>query len=130
MNILQHRAAAATAAIEAARTPLQKHRAREEGLAVKRDLEQAIAGDAAVAAFKKAKPQSSAGVWKGEPVNDRPVFMTGPAGTKITGPIKLPDGSSASPNPQGQIVVPMKYEPAMVACGFVRANAVMTSVGE
>lgn len=96
MNILQHRAAEATAAIDAARTPLQKHMAASEALSVKRDLEQQIAGDAAVAAFKKAKPQSSAGMWKGEPVADRPVFMTGPAGTKITGPIKLPDGSSGA----------------------------------
>lgn len=128
MNNLLHRAAAATAAIDTARTPLQKHLAREEGLAIKRELEQQVAGDAAVAAFKKAKPQNSAGVWKGEPVHDRPVFMTGPAGTRITGPIKLPDGSSAAPNPQGQIVVPMKDVPAMVARGFIRANSVMTSL--
>lgn len=129
MNILQHRAAAATAAMEAARTPLQKHMAHQEGLGVKRDIEQSIAGDAALAAFKKAKPQSTLGMWKGEPVHDRPIFMIGPAGTKITGPVKLPDGTSAAPNPQGQIVVPMVHVPAMIARGFVRANSVMTNLG-
>jgi hypothetical protein len=128
MSHLLHRAAAATAAIETARTPLQKHVAEQEGLAVRRDLEQQIASDAAVAAFKRAKPQNSAGIWKGEPVHDRPVFMTGPAGTRIVDPIKLPDGTSAAPNPQGQIVVPMKDVPAMVARGFIRANSVMTNL--
>lgn len=102
--------------------------AREEGLGVKRDLEQQIANDAVVAAFRKTRPQSSAGMWKGDPVADGPVFMTGPAGTKITGPIKLLDGSSAAPNSQGQIVVPMKHVPAMIARGFIRANSVMTDL--
>jgi hypothetical protein len=53
--------------METARTPLEKHLAREEGLAVKRDLELQIAGDAAVAAFKNAKPQNSARMYKGGP---------------------------------------------------------------
>lgn len=128
MNHLLHRAAAATNALQTARTPLQKHVAREEAYLVKRDLEQQVASDAAIAAFKKAKPQNTAGMFKGEPVHDRPVFMTGPAGTRITGPIKLPDGSSAAPNPQGQIVVPMQHVPAMIARGFVRANSVMTNL--
>jgi hypothetical protein len=128
MTHLLHRAHAAKAAIEVARTPMEKHFAREDGLSVKRDLEKQIADDAALAAFKSAQPQNSFGVWKGEPVSDRPVFMTGPAGTKITSPIALPDGTRAAPNPQGQIVVPMRFVPAMIARGFVRANSVMTNL--
>jgi hypothetical protein len=123
---LQHRAYAAAAEITNARTPLQKHMARQEGLSVKGELEKQIADDAALAAFKSAQPQSSFGVWKGALVHDRPVFMTGPAGTKITGPVALPAGTKAVPNPQGQIVVPMAMVPAMIARGFIRANSVIT----
>jgi hypothetical protein len=126
--MLQHRANAAMAKIETAQTPLQKHLAREEGLSVKRDLEKQIGDDAAVAAFKSAQPQSSVGVWKGNLVHDHPVFMTGPAGTKIVAPVALPDGSRAAPNPQGQVVVPMRLVPAMIARGFVRANSVITEL--
>jgi hypothetical protein len=125
-NILQHRANAAMADIESARTPLEKHRARQEGLAVKADLEKLIGDDNALAVFKATRPQSAFGVWKGAPVHDRPVFMTGPAGTKIIAPISLPDGTKAEPNPQGQIVVPMPMVPAMTVRGFVRANSVIT----
>jgi len=124
-HLLQHRAHEAVVKIETARTPLERHTARQEGLSVKADLEKQISGDAALAAFKSAQPQSMAGVWKGL-VHDRPVFMTGPAGTKITDPITLPDGSKAEPNPQGQIVVPMPLVAAMIARGFVRANSVIT----
>jgi len=124
-HMLQHRAHEAVAKIETARTPLQKYLARQEGLSVKADLEKQISDDAALAAFKSAQPQSAFGVWKGL-VHDRPVFMTGPAGTKITGPITLPDGSKAEPNPQGQIVVPMPLVSAMIARGFVRVNSVIT----
>jgi hypothetical protein len=127
-NMLQHRAHAAKVAIATARTPMEKHMARQDGLAVKADLEKQIADDAAVALFKATPAQSMAGVWKGELVHDRPVFMVGPAGTKITGPIALPDGTRAAPNPQYQIVVPMKFVPAMIARGFVRANSVMTNL--
>lgn len=124
-HLLQHRAHEAVAKINEARTPLQRHLARHEGLSVKADLEKQIGDDAALAAFKSAQPQSAFGVWKGL-VHDRPVFMTGPTGTKITGPITLPDGSKVEPNPQGQIVVPMPLVPAMIARGFVRANSVIT----
>jgi hypothetical protein len=124
-RLLQHRAHAAKVAIETARTPMEKHFARQEGLSVKADLEKQIGDAAALAVFKSAQPQSTFGVWKGL-VHDRPVFMTGPAGTKITGPITLPDGSKAEPNPQYQIVVPMPMVPAMIARGFVRANSVIT----
>ncbi|SDP49478.1 hypothetical protein [Afipia sp. GAS231] len=127
-HMLQHRAAAAMADIESARTPLEKHRARQEGLAVKADLEKLIGDDNALAVFKATRPQSAFGVWKGAPVHDRPVFMTGPAGTKITGPITLPDGTKAAPNPQGQIVVAMPMVPAMIARGFFRANSVITEL--
>ena len=33
----------------------------------------------------------------------------------IDGSVALPDGTKAAPNPQGQIVVPMRLVPAMVA---------------
>jgi hypothetical protein len=125
-RMLMNRAAQATAAIESAKTPMQKHLAREEGLTVVRDLEKQLGDDAALAAFKAAQPQSSVGVWKGAPVADRPVFMVSQIGTRITAPIKLPDGTLASPNPQGQITVPMPLVAAMLARGFIRANSVIT----
>lgn len=124
-HLLQHRAHAAKVAIETARTPMEKHFARQEGFAIKADLERQISDDAALATFKSAQPQSAFGVWKGL-VHDRPVFMVGPAGTRITGPITLPDGTKAEPNPQYQIVVPMALVPAMIARGFIRANSVIT----
>ena len=65
---LQHRANAAMAAIDTARTPYEKAAAQHEGLAVKRDIEKQIGDDAALAAFRKSQPQPMAGVWKGEPV--------------------------------------------------------------
>jgi hypothetical protein len=125
--MLQHRANAAMAKITSARTPYEKRVAHAEGLSVKADLEKQIGDDAALAAFSKAKPQSMVGVWT-EPVSDRPIFMVGPAGTKITAPIALPDGTRAAPNPQGQIVVPMSMVPAMLARGFIRANSVITEL--
>jgi hypothetical protein len=126
-HLLQHRAHEAVAKIETARTPLERHTARQEGLSVKADLEKQISDDAALSPFKSAQPQSAFGVWKGL-VHDRPVFMTGPAGTKITGPITLPDGSKAEPNPQYQIVVPMPLVPAMIARGFIRTNSVISEL--
>jgi len=127
---IQHRANAAMAAIDEARTPLQKHEARQEGLAVHAELEKHVADDAALAAFRKAQPKSMAGVYNDDTVRDHPVFMTGPAETRITGPVKLPDGSMAAPNPQGQIVVPASMVPAMMARGYFRANSVITELGE
>ena len=56
--MLQHRANAAMAKITSARTPHEKHLARQDGLAVKADLEKQLADDAALAAFSKANPQS------------------------------------------------------------------------
>jgi hypothetical protein len=127
---LQHRANEAMAAIDAAKTPVQKRDARADGIAVHADLKKQIADENFKAAFKAAKPQSMIGVWKGEPVRDAPVFMTGPAETRITGPVKLPDGTLAAPNPQGQIVVPASMVPAMMARGYFRANSVTTALGE
>ena len=72
-HILQHRANAAMAAIDAARTPMEKHAARQAGFVVKADLEKQLGDDKAIAAFKAARPQSSVGVWKGVP---RMIFMT------------------------------------------------------
>jgi hypothetical protein len=127
---LQHRANAAMAAIDDAKTPFQKYAARQEGLSVKADLEKQIGDDKAMAAFKSAKPLSMAGVYKDDTVRDHPVFMTGPAETRITGPVKLPDGTMAAPNPQGQIVVPASMVSAMMARGYFRANSVITALGE
>lgn len=127
---LQHRANAAMAAIDQARTPAQKHAARQEGLSVKADLEKQIGDSNAMAAFKAAKLQSMTGVYTDNTVRDYPVFMTGPAETRITGPVKLPDGSLAAPNPQGQIVVPASMVPAMMGRGYFRANSVITALGE
>jgi hypothetical protein len=125
---LQHRASAAMADIDAAKTPMQKHQARQEGFAVKAELEKHIADDKAMAAFKAAVPQNSSGMYS-DVVRDHPMFLVGPAGKKITTTIALPDGSKATPNPQGQIVVPARFVPAMIARGFVQANSVFTDPG-
>jgi hypothetical protein len=130
MNILQHRAAVAMAKITAARTPQERHEARQEGVAVKADLEQHIADENFKTAFKAAKPQSMVGAWKDNTVRDAPVFMTGPAETRITRPVKLPDGTMAAPNPQGQIVVPASMAAEMTRRGYFRANSVITALGE
>lgn len=127
---LQHRANAAMAAIDAAKTPLQKHAARQEGFAVKAELEKHIGDEKVMAAMLAVQPQNSFGVYKDNTVRDAPVFMTGPAETRITRPVKLPDGTMAAPNPQGQIVVPASMVPAMMARGYFRANSVITALGE
>jgi hypothetical protein len=126
-HMLMNRAAVACAAIESAKTPMQKRLAEQEGLSVKQALEKQLADDAALAAFSKAKPQSMAGVWTA-PINDHPVFMVAQPGTKITGPITLPDGSLAAPNPQYQIAVPLRFLDEMLRRGFIRANSVMTNL--
>jgi hypothetical protein len=122
MNVLQHRANEVMSKIDNARTPQEKAEADREGHIVKSDMEKFVADLKATAIFKATKPQSMFGVWKSDPVSDRPIFMTGPAGTKITAAISLPDGTKAAPTPQGQIVVPATAVPAMIARGFVRAN--------
>jgi hypothetical protein len=127
-TVLKHRALAAGHAIDTARSPVQKHFAREQGLSAKADLEKHIADEKALAAFRKVKPRSMIGVWKDDTVRDHPVFMTGPAETRIARPVKLPDGSFAAPNPQGQIVVPASMVPAMIARGYFRANSVITEL--
>jgi hypothetical protein len=127
---IQHRANAAMAAIDEAKTPAQKHAARQEGLTVKADLEKQIGDDKAMAAFKAAQPKSMAGVYKDDTVRDYPVFMTAAAEARILRPVKLPDGTLAQPNPQGQIVVPASMVPAMMARGYFRANSVITALGE
>jgi hypothetical protein len=108
--------------LTSARTSLEKSEARAEAVAIKQDLEKWLGDDRALAAFRKAKPKNSAGVYKGDPVVDHPVFMVGPAGTKITAPIALPDGSKAVPNPQYQITVPARFVPQMIVRGFIRVN--------
>jgi len=85
LNILQHQANAAVAAIDSAKTPLQKHEARHKALSVKADLEKQLGDDRAMAAFKASQPQNSNGMYK-DTVRDHPLFMVGPTGTKITGP--------------------------------------------
>jgi hypothetical protein len=127
--LLQHRAHAAMVAIETARTPMEKYNARQAGLAVKADLEKSLGDEAALAVFRKSQPRSMVGVWKAaELVHDRPIFMTGPAETRITRPVKLPDGTMATPNPQGQITVPLKFLDEMMARGYFRANSVITNL--
>jgi hypothetical protein len=125
---LQHRASAAMADIDAAKTPMQKHQARQEGLTVKADLEKHIADDKAMAAFKAAVPQNSLGMYQ-DIVRDHPMFLVGPGGKKIIKPVALPNGEKAIPNPQGQIVVAAHLVPAMLAAGFVQANSVFTDPG-
>lgn len=127
---LQHRAAAAGAAIDNARTPAEKHAAKAEGLSVYAALAKHLADEQALAAFSKAKPQSMVGVWKGEPIADHPVHMVRADGKKIVAPVTLPDGSQAKPNPQYQIVVPAHHAAEMQRRGFVQANAVITPLGE
>src|SRR5690349_6255564 len=115
---LQHQAAVAMAKIDSARTPQERHEARQEGLSVHADLKKQIGDDAALAAFKAAQPQNSFGMYK-DIVRDAPLFMVGRGGTKITATVELPDGSKAMPNPQGQIVIEARFLPAMIARGFV-----------
>lgn len=126
MNVLQHRANEAMSKIASARTPHEKAVAEREGHIVKADMEKYLADDKAVAIFKATKPQSMFG--KSDTLSDKPVFMTGPAGTKITAPIALPDGTKAAPNPQGQITVPASAAAAMIARGFIRANSHTTAL--
>jgi hypothetical protein len=126
LNVLQHRANEAMAKITSARTPQERHDARQQAISVKADLEKHLADDKAMAAFKAAQPQNSIGMYK-DTVRDHPLFMVGPGGSKITATITLPDGSKATPNPQGQIVIPARLLPAMLARGFVQANSVMTN---
>jgi hypothetical protein len=125
---LQHRAAAATAALDAAKTPMQKKAAKDEGMSLKRDLETHIADENFKAVFKAAQPQNSFGVWSGAPLT---IYMVRGDGKKITAPVKLPgDGTMAAPNPQGQSAVPVNLVPAMLRLGFVRTNSVITPLGE
>jgi hypothetical protein len=118
------------AAIDDARTPAQKRDARADGLAVHGELQKHLSDNQALAAFKAAQPKSMAGVYKDNTVRDAPVFMTAAAEARITRPVKLPDGTLATPNPQGQIVVPASMVPAMMARGYFRANSVITELGE
>jgi hypothetical protein len=132
VNIIQHRqaAAAAMAKIDAARTPHEKKIAREEGVAVHAALAKFIADDNALKAISAARPQNSAGMFSGEPVFDHPVFMVRADGTKITAPVVLPGGSKAAPNAAYQITVPAHFVAAMMARGYVRANSVITALGD
>ena len=65
MNILQHRTNEALANIKDATTPHAKAVAMRRVIVVKADLEKQISDIHAVAAFKSALPQTSAGIWKG-----------------------------------------------------------------
>jgi len=124
--ILQQRANAAGAAIDAAKTPLQKQ-ARQQGLSVYAELAKHLSDEKALAAFKNAKPENSGGMWNGAPLV---IYMTRADGKKITAPVTLSDGSIAAPNPQYQIAVPLNLVNAMLQRGYVRANDVLTDIGE
>lgn len=121
-NILQHRANAAIASIDNARTPHEKAIAEREAFAVKADLEKQLGDDKALAVFKAGKPQSSAGVWSGSP---RIIFMIRADGTKPAASVALPNGSSVVPI-QGQIPVPENLVAAMISQGWKRSNDVIT----
>ena len=118
---LQHQARAAIAAIDAAKTPLQKHEARQQALNVRADLEKQLGDDKAVAAFKAAQPQNSGGMWKGVP---RFIHMVRADGSKPTAAVAMPDGTKVVPI-QGQIPVPENQVAAMTARGWKRANDVI-----
>jgi hypothetical protein len=119
-HVLLHQAASAIEKIKAARTPMEKHFAREDGLRVKADLEKHIADEAALKAFAAVQPRSTAGTYKGMP---RFFFMVPKDGKKQTALVTLPDGSSVTPI-QSQIPVPEEQVPAMTARGWTRANSV------
>jgi hypothetical protein len=124
MNVLQHRANAAMEKIKSAGTPLEKHQAHEEGMAVKADLEKFLADENALKAFKSAQPRSVVAMFKGAP---RYIFMVPAAGKTQTAAVTLPDGTKVVPV-QNQISVPEKMIPAMIAKGWVRANDVITEL--
>jgi hypothetical protein len=124
LNVLQHRANQAMAKITSARTPQEKHDARQEGFAVKADLEKYLADENALKAFKAARPKSAVGMYKGAP---RFVFMVPAGGKTQTAAVTLPDGSKIIPI-QNQIPVPENMVDAMIARGWVRMNSVLTDL--
>jgi hypothetical protein len=124
LNILQHRANDAMAKITSARTPQEKHDARQEGFAVKADLERWLGDDQALKAFKAARPQKSFGIYKGAP---RFFFMVPAGGKTQTAAVTLPDGTKIIPI-QNQIPVPENMVDAMIARGWVRMNDVLTDL--
>jgi hypothetical protein len=114
------------AAIDEARTPAQKHAARQEGIAVHAELQKQQNDGKAMAVFRKAQPQNSYGAWSGSP---RVIFMVRADASKPTAAVELPDGTKVMPI-QGQIPVPENQVAAMTARGWKRANSVTTEVGE
>jgi hypothetical protein len=124
LNVLQHRANEAMAKITSARTPQEKHDARQEGFAVKADLEKWLGDDQALKAFKSARPKSVVGMYKGAP---RFIFMVPAGGKTQTAAVTLPDGSKIIPI-QNQIPVPENMVDAMIARGWVRMNSVLTDL--
>src|SRR5260370_4241660 len=100
-HMLQNRAAVAMAKIDSARTPHEKQIARQEGLAVKADLEREIGNEKALDAFKNARPQNSGGMWNGAP---RFIFMFRADGSKPPAAVELSDVTKVMPS-QGQITV-------------------------
>ncbi len=123
MNILQHRANEAMAKISSARTPQERHEARQDGFAIKADLEKYLADENALKAFKAARPQSAVGMYKGAP---RFFFMVPAGGKTQTAAVTLPDGTKIIPI-QNQIPVPENMV-TMVARGWVRMNSVLTDL--
>jgi hypothetical protein len=124
MNVLQHRAYAAIERITKARTAEEKQLARQDGLAVKSDLEKFLAEENALRAFKAARPRSAVGMYKD---TTRFVFMVPASGKTQTAAVELPDGTKVVPV-QNQIAVPSKMVNAMIAGGWVRANDVITEL--
>jgi hypothetical protein len=122
VNVLQHRAAQAMEKLANARSPVEKHEARQEALAIKLDLENFLAAENFKAAFKAAQPKSVVGMYKGQP---RFFFMVRADGSKPVAAVALPDETMVKPI-QGQIPVPETMVAAMVARGWKRANDVIT----
>jgi hypothetical protein len=124
MNTLQHRANAAIAAIDTARTAAQKHAAATEGRAVHADLEKHVADASAMAAFKNAKPENSGGMWNGVP---RVIHMVRADGKTQTAMVMLPDGTKVMPI-QNQIAVPETMAAQMTSRGWKRSNDVINDL--
>jgi hypothetical protein len=118
---LSYRAAAAIDAHNRA-SGFDKVATARELVDVKAQLEQTQREDAALQVFKATPPQSSFGAWIDKTVQDHPVFFYAAGSTRILRPVRLPDGSTATPNPEGQICVPAYMAPAMIARGYVRVN--------
>ena len=98
---------------------------RQEGFAIKADLEKFLGDDQALKAFRKAKPKSSFGIYGNG--TGRVIFMVPSNNRTQTAAVELPDGTKVVPT-QNQIPVPDNMVAAMVNRGWIRANSVITDL--